>query len=72
MVDASSDCKVGRVAVLGCTDYLPDAFRVLLAPWRYRVPASGRGLSTVREHWLDAADEYRVELWPDASEEIQV
>lgn len=72
MVDASLDSRSGRVAVLGCTDYLPDAFRLSLPRDRYRVRASGRGLDSVEEHWLDATDEYRVEMWPDPTEDVRV
>lgn len=72
MVDAHLDCTSGQVAVLGCTDYLPAALRVSLPPGRYRLRASGRGSDTAAEQWIDARDEYRVELWPDATEGVHV
>jgi len=64
VVEGDLECKSGRVVVMGCTDYYPEAMRLAVPPGWYRVRAVARGLSTVREQWLDAEDEYRIELWP--------
>lgn len=64
VVEGDLECKSGRVVVMGCTDYFPDAMRLTMPPGWYRVRASASGLSTVQEQWLDAEDEYRIDLWP--------
>lgn len=64
IVEGGLRCKSGRLVVMGCTDYFPDAMRLSVPPGWYRVRASATGLSTVREHWLDAEDEYRIDVWP--------
>ncbi|MBK9033034.1 MAG: hypothetical protein IPL61_17500 [Myxococcales bacterium] len=50
----------GAVAVLGCTDYLPDARRVQVAPGTWRVRASHRGLAK-------GPEQIRVQLWPGSA-----
>lgn len=72
IVEADLDCKSGRVVVMGCTDYYPDAVRLAVPPGWYRVRASAFGLRTVRKHWLDADDEYRIDLWPTSPTDVAV
>lgn len=64
IVEADLECKSGRFVVMGCTDYYSEATRMTVPPGWYRVRASALRLSTVREQWLDAEDEYRIDLWP--------
>ncbi|MEZ4398824.1 MAG: hypothetical protein R3B06_02305 [Kofleriaceae bacterium] len=62
---ASIVVGAGEVAVLGCTDYLPDARRVPLASGTWRVRASHRGLAKGRE-------QVRLQLWPGPACAAQV
>lgn len=64
VVEGDLECKSGRLVVMGCTDYYPEAMRLAVPPDWYRVRATAKGLSTVCEQWLDAHDQYRIELWP--------
>ena len=66
IVEADLECRSGRVVVMGCTDYGPDALRIHVPPSWYRVRASARGLRTVRDNGLEGDDEYRIDLWPAA------
>ncbi len=54
----------GRVTIAGCTDHLPDALQLALAPGSYRVRLSAGGLGTLSDDGLDGEDHYRVQLWP--------
>ena len=72
VVEADLECNSGRVVVMGCTDYGPDALRIHVPPGWYRVRASARGLRTVRENGLEGDDEYRIDLWPSAPTGVAV
>lgn len=72
MVEGDFECKSGRVVVMGCTDEYVDAVRPAVPPGWYRLRATARGLSTVREQWLDAEDDYRIELWPSSPTSVAV
>jgi hypothetical protein len=54
----------GRIAILGCTDALPEAARISLAPGPYRLRVSYSGLDSLSEDGLDGDDFYRLQLWP--------
>lgn len=62
--DCSFTVLSGRVAVLGATDYLPDAPSLSLRPGPYRVRISYAGLETLSEDGLEGDDFYRIQLWP--------
>ena len=66
--EADIDIPSGRIVVAGCTDYFPDAARILVAPGSYRARIQYGGLDTLSEDGLDGNDLYRVDLWPGASE----
>jgi hypothetical protein len=62
--EATLDVPSGRVVVAGCTDYFPDAARIIVSPGTYRARVYYGGLGTVSEDGLEGADHYRVVLWP--------
>lgn len=62
--DCSLTVVSGRVAILGATDYLPDAPSLALAPGPYRARISYAGLETLSEDGLEGDDFYRIQLWP--------
>ena len=66
--EADIDIPSGRIVVAGCTDYFPDAARIVVAPGTYRARIQYGGLDTLSEDGLDGNDHYRVDLWPGAPE----
>ena len=53
----------GRLQVMGCTDYRPDAFQTPVTPGTYQVRVSYFALDTLSEDGLDGDDRYLVQLW---------
>ena len=66
---ASIDVSSGRLVVMGCTDYFPEAARIPLRPGTYRACVFYGGLDTLSEDGLDGDDHYRVVLWPGTRQE---
>lgn len=70
VVEASVEVPTGRIAILGCTDYLPDAARFEVPKGFARVRASRSNLAHVRqpgEEGFDAlktVDRIRLRIWP--------
>ena len=64
--EASFSVPSGQLAVLGCTDYLPDAKRLSLVPGHYQVLSLASGVDTIVNEWDPAEDLYTVYLWPGA------
>jgi hypothetical protein len=54
------DCDTGRLAVAGCTDYLPEAFRLEVEPGTYDVLVGYRNLDDVSPNALDGNDSYHI------------
>jgi hypothetical protein len=64
VVDCTLVTRGAKLAIAGCTDYLPDAARIAVAPGTYRVRASYAGLDTLSDDGLEGQDRYRLQLWP--------
>ena len=64
VVAFSINAPSGRLAILGCTDYLPDAARLDVPAGPLRVRVLLAGLDSLSEDGLEGDDRYRVELWP--------
>ncbi|MFI8347313.1 hypothetical protein [Streptomyces sp. NPDC085596] len=70
VVEASIEVPTGRVAVLGCTDYLPDAARFEVPEGFVRVRASRTNLANVRlpdEEGYDdpeGMEQVHLRIWP--------
>jgi hypothetical protein len=66
--DRVNECSVeftsGRAVIAGCTDYLPDAARIDVAPGLYRARIYYGALDSVSDDGLDGRDHYRIALWP--------
>jgi len=62
--DQVDECSLhvssGRIVVAGCTDYFPDAARVVVPPSSYRVRLYYGNLDAP-----EGRDVYRVALWPE-------
>jgi hypothetical protein len=63
VVEASLDVRSGRILIAGCTDYVPDAKRIEVAPGSYRVRVSYGALDTLSGDGLSGDDRYRLQLW---------
>ncbi|BDH06929.1 hypothetical protein [Streptomyces seoulensis] len=70
VVEASIEVPTGRIAVLGCTDYLPDAARFEVPKGSVRVRASRTNLANVRlpdEEGYDdpeGMEQVHLRIWP--------
>ncbi len=70
VVEASIEVPTGRIAVLGCTDYLPDAARFEVPKGFVRVRASRANLANVRrpgeegQDAPEAMEQVRLRVWP--------
>jgi hypothetical protein len=70
VVEASIEIPTGRIAVLGCTDYLPDAARFDVPKGFVRVRASRANLANVLQPGEDgydapeAAEQVHLTIWP--------
>ena len=62
----------GSLAIFGCTDYLPDAARISIAPGDYEALYRCRGLDTIEVEWEDADDLYVFSIWPGAKRESKI
>ena len=61
----------GECAVLGCTDYLPEAKTITLMPGIYSALSLAKGLDTITNEWEPAEDLYKVILWPSDKKEFK-
>lgn len=61
---ASLVVRSGRLQVVGCTEYGPDAFVTPVPPGRHSVRASYFALETLSEDGLEGDDRYLIQVWP--------
>ena len=64
--ECSLDVPSGRIVILGCTDYLPDAARFEVSPGSYRARIYYGSLADVSADALTGNDKYRIVLWKDS------
>ena len=66
--DQINECSIevpsGRIVVSGCTDYFPEAARIIVPIGTYRARIYYGALNTIRNNGLDGDDHYKVVLWP--------
>ena len=66
--DQVNECSIeiisGKLIILGCTDYYPEAARILVQPGTYRARICYGNLDTLSEDGLEGSDHYKVILWP--------
>jgi hypothetical protein len=69
VVEASIEVPSGRIAILGCTDYLPDAARLDVPVGFVRIRASRSNLAKVCQpgedgyDGLDTMEQVRLQIW---------
>ncbi len=71
-VEASITIPSGKLIVMGCTDYIPDAPRIDIQPATYHCISLAKGLDTIKTEWESANDLYRVCLWPGSYRTPQI
>lgn len=72
VVECSILIKNKDIVLAGCTDYLPEAARIDIAPGTYRVRVGYTGLATVSADILTGNDRYALQLWQAAAIEPTV
>lgn len=63
-VSASLNLPSGRLVVMGCTDFLPEAARIELPPGSYQLLYLATGVESITYESDPADDRYIVHLWP--------
>ena len=69
VAEASVAVPSGKLVVMGCTAYLPDAPRVAINPGTYHVLSLASGIDSIKAESEPADDKYIVYLWPGAHRE---
>ncbi len=68
--DQVNECSLevfsGKLVLMGCSDYYPDAARVSIEPGVYRARIGYGNLDSLSENRLDGDDHYWIALWPAA------
>ena len=64
VVECSLSVGGEQLVIAGCTDYFPDAARIVVAPGSYRVRVCFSGLESLSEDGLDGDDRYHLQIWP--------
>lgn len=64
VVECGLNIASGRLVIAGCTDYLPDAACIEVAPGDYLVRVSFSAPTQWSDDGLEADDHYRLQLWP--------
>lgn len=72
VTECTLEVPTGRIVIAGCTDYFPDAARIVVEPGTYRARISYGALDSVSEDRLDGNDNYRVQLWQATAIEPRV
>jgi hypothetical protein len=78
VVEASLKSESGRLVVMGCTDYEPDAARFGVTPGWLRLRASRSNLDTAAALDTDSAktpetmERVRIQVWPAAPADVTV
>ncbi|OKH20945.1 hypothetical protein [Chroogloeocystis siderophila] len=67
VTETSLEVPSGRIIIAGCTDYFPEAPRIIVEPGTYRVRVYYNALDSVDESRLEGDDYYKVVLWLDAN-----
>ena len=69
VAEASIRIPSGKLVVMGCTDYLPDAKRIEVEPGDYQLLSLAGGIDSIKNEWEPANDLYKVILWPGSLRE---
>lgn len=70
--ECSIDVPSGTLVIAGCTDYFPEAARILLAPGHYGARIYYGQLADLSDDGLEGNDYYKIVLWPSGKLELNV
>lgn len=66
--DQINECEIrvisGKLIVMGCTDYMPEAMRIDVKAGIYRVRVLYSGFDSLSEDGLEGDDKYELHIWP--------
>lgn len=69
--DKVNECSIcipsGKIIIVGCMDYLPDAKKIDVPRGIYRARIYYGKLDEISEDGLDGKDNYKIVLWRDSS-----
>ena len=71
-VEGAFTSPTGKIAVMGCTEFFPDASRFEVPPGSYRFIYLVSGVRTIKTEWDPADDLYSLYIWPEALRELQL
>lgn len=63
-VEGTFTSPTGKIAVMGCTDFFPDASRLEVQPGSYQFIYLVSGARTIQTEWNPADDLYSLYIWP--------
>lgn len=72
IAEGSFASPTGSLAVMGCTDFLPDAYRVELPAGSYQFIYLVRGVDSITDEWSPASDVYILYLAPGDKRQPQL
>ncbi len=64
VVEGAFNSPTGKIVVMGCTDFFPDASRLAIQPGIYRFIYLISGARTIQNEWDPADDLYSLYIWP--------
>lgn len=71
-VEGAFSSPTGKIAVMACTDFFPDAAQLMIQPGSYHFIYLVSGASTIQTEWDDANDLYSLYIWPGAPRETHL
>lgn len=72
IAEASINIPSGKLVVMGCSGYLPDAPRIDVVPGVYEALFAVSGINTITDEAESAEDKYTVYLWPGQQREPEL
>ncbi|MGK5023264.1 hypothetical protein [Janthinobacterium sp. RB2R34] len=72
VVEGAFISPTGSIAVMGCTDFFPDASRLKILPGSYRYIYLISGVRTIQTEWEPADDLYSLYIWPAERRELHL
>lgn len=74
--DKINECSLnvpsGKIVVMGCTDYIPEAKRIIVNPGVYRLYIKYGNLDKISEDALEGEDFYEIDMWLENEEKDMV
>jgi hypothetical protein len=71
-VEGAFISPTGKIAVMGCTDFFPDASRLEIQPGTYCFIYLISGVRTIQTEWDPADDLYSLYIWPAERRELRL